>query len=91
VIILHVVAGSWGGSRLTTDEAVGPFLHLCTEEQLEGVLDRYFADAGPVTILEVDSTRLGDALVWEEGEPGEDFPHLYGPLEPEFVVATRQS
>ena len=90
MIILHVVAGSWDGERITTDETGGPFLHLCTEEQLEGVLEGYFASAGPVTVLEVDADRLGDALVWEEGEPGEDFPHLYGPLEPHHVVATRR-
>jgi len=90
VIILHVIAGSWDGAPISTDETGGRFLHLCTEDQLEGVLERYFADAGPVTVLEVDAERLGPDLVWEEGEPGEDFPHLYATLQPECVVATRR-
>ncbi|MGI8661691.1 MAG: DUF952 domain-containing protein [Acidimicrobiales bacterium] len=91
MIVLHVLSGSWDGSPITADETGEAFLHLCTEEQLEGVLEHYFAEAGPLTVLEVDAERLGAALVWEEGEPGVDFPHLYGPLAPEFVVATRRS
>ncbi|MEO7555382.1 MAG: DUF952 domain-containing protein, partial [Acidimicrobiales bacterium] len=90
VIILHVVAGQWDGGAISVDETGDPFLHLCTEEQLDGVLDRFSGSTGPITVLEVDSERLGDALVWEPGELGEDFPHLYGSLEPAHVLATRR-
>ena len=88
--ILHVVAGTWDGGPIATDELGDGFLHLCTEEQLEGELDRYFADVTDVTILEVDAAVLGDALVWEEGEPGELYPHLYATLPADAVLATRR-
>lgn len=40
-------------------------------------------------LLEIDSARLGAPVRFEEGEPGEDFPHLYGELNTDAVVNVR--
>ena len=71
-------------------ETVG-FLHLCTEAQLTGVLERFFAGAGALVILHVDDAGLSDVR-WELAAdvPGERFPHLYGPLPLEAVVQVEQ-
>jgi uncharacterized protein (DUF952 family) len=91
-MILHVIANEeWArvSARSHIVPAPAPFLHLCTESQLSGVLQRYFADADSLVALAVDEGRLGEALRWETGvDPvsgkqvagGEAFPHLYGPL-----------
>jgi glutathione S-transferase len=66
------------------------FVHLSTAAQWPGVLQRYYADhAGPLLLLAVDPDRLTAELRWEAPAPGspELFPHLYGPLDADAVVA----
>ncbi len=83
----HEEAVIAGALRPPSLDAMG-FVHLCTAGQLPGVLDRYYAGAVGLVVLHVDPARLPTgALVWEEGEPGEDFPHLYAPLPLGAVVA----
>ncbi len=66
------------------------FIHLSTAEQWPGVLRRFYGDheAGLV-LLTVDPALLTAPLRWEVGDPttGEEFPHLYGPLEVAAVTA----
>lgn len=66
------------------------FVHLSTGAQWPGVLERYYADhPGPLLLLTVDPDRLTAPLRWEAPAPGspELFPHLYGPLDTDAVVA----
>lgn len=91
-MIFHVIGrDEWGRlcDRGFIDPAPAPFLHLCTESQLSGVVERYFGDVDSLVALAVDEKSLGEALRWEAGvDPisgrqvvgGELFPHLYGPL-----------
>ena len=68
------------------------FVHCSTPGQLAGVLGRYYADHDrDLVLLTIDPDRLASPLVWEVGDPvtGEEFPHVYGPLTPDAVVATR--
>lgn len=56
------------------------FIHLCTREQLPGVVERYYQGRDDLILLTVSVDRLQD-LVWEDSTgSGERFPHLYGPL-----------
>jgi uncharacterized protein (DUF952 family) len=62
------------------------FLHAARREQVAGVLDRYYADAGePLVLLTIDTDLLD--VPWREDAVGEDtFPHVYGPLSPSAVT-----
>lgn len=63
------------------------FIHCCTREQMAGVCDRYFPDRAGLLVLKIEVQRLGADLRWEclPGS-GEEFPHLYGPLNLDAVV-----
>lgn len=57
------------------------FIHLCTRDQLDGVVDRYYRDRTDLILLTVRTDRLDAPLRWEDTTgSGERFPHLYGPL-----------
>jgi uncharacterized protein (DUF952 family) len=63
------------------------FIHLCTAEQVAGVLDRFYRGVDDLVMLHIDEQRVRAPIVFED-VPGADeqFPHLYGPLEPSAVV-----
>ncbi len=63
------------------------FIHCCSAAQLAGVLERYFSDASEVLLLTLDPALLGSPVRYEEGRPGEMFPHVYGPIELSAVLS----
>lgn len=69
------------------DDLRDGFIHLSTLAQLPGTLDKHYPHATDLHIAEVDLDALGPALRWEEARGGQRFPHLYGPLLLETVVA----
>jgi uncharacterized protein (DUF952 family) len=62
------------------------FIHLSTGAQLLRTASRFYAGQAGLLLLAVDEGRLAAELRYEEGEPGELFPHLYGPLNLDAVV-----
>lgn len=66
------------------------FIHASFEHQLAATHVRFFADAPPLLRLEIDPARLTAPLVLESAPGGHElFPHLYGPLNLEAVVAVK--
>ena len=64
------------------------FVHLCTPEQLDGVVDRYYRGRDDLVLLTVRTDRLDAPLVWEDTTgSGQDFPHVYGPIALTAVVS----
>ena len=64
------------------------FIHLSGTHQLEATYGRFYADLGHVVLLTIDPCQLpGDQLKWEAIPSGELFPHLYGPLPLDAVLA----
>jgi uncharacterized protein (DUF952 family) len=57
------------------------FVHCSTEAQVAGTIELHFADVDELRLLQVDLDRVEADLRWEEGRPGQLFPHLYRPLE----------
>lgn len=93
-----VAAGSYRVSTrgLTLDE-VG-FIHCSTPAQVEGVAARFYADITEpllVLVLNADAVREAGTDVRFEGgdgenaEGGELFPHIYGPIDPDWVIEAR--
>ena len=63
------------------------FIHLSGADQVVETARRFFAGVTGLTLLTVDPGRLGEALRWESSRGGALFPHLYGVLPVEAVVA----
>ncbi len=93
--IFHVTRqGDWiaavedGEYRLSTLErtlAEEGFIHCSTAEQVPGTLARFYQGLDDLVRLEIDPELVG-AEIRYEGDP-EAFPHLYGPLPVDAVVA----
>ena len=77
-------AGTYAGSAV--DRADG-FIHLSTAAQLAGTLEKHFAGATGLCLAAVDLAALGDAVRWEVSRGGDSFPHIYGALTLDAVIA----
>ncbi len=63
------------------------YIHLSTADQLTGTVDKHFAGRDDLHVVAVDLDANADTLRWEPSRGGAPFPHLYGPLLLETVVA----
>lgn len=63
------------------------FIHFSTPAQVQWVAERFYAGQADLVLLEVDPALLTAELRYEESEPGQWFPHLYGPLNLDAVRA----
>lgn len=63
------------------------YIHLSTADQLTETVDKHFAGRHDLHVAAVDLAANGDAVRWEPSRGGALFPHLYGPLLLETVVA----
>src|SRR5438105_9183926 len=63
------------------------FIHFSTRAQLPGTA-RFYDGLDDLVVLVVDPGRLDAPVRWEAPEPGaEAFPHVYGPIPVDAVVA----
>lgn len=95
-VILHVLAaddwataqanGSYGGDTLDRDG----FIHCCTPAQLAHVLATYFPGLRGLLALHIQPEDLAAELRWEESGPGSPYPHIYGPLNLDAVLAVQE-
>jgi glutathione S-transferase len=71
---------------LTLDE-VG-FIHCSDAEQVDGVARAFYGDVEDLVLLTIDTDRVGHEIrVEAAGAGNERFPHIYGPLAVDAVVA----
>jgi uncharacterized protein (DUF952 family) len=55
------------------------FIHCCLNEQLEGVLDRYFEGMQNLVKLQIETDLLTSPFYYEwSASVGDTFPHIYG-------------
>jgi len=90
-----VVAQGTGAYRISTLgrtlEQEG-FIHASREDQWRAVRTRFYADVPEdLVLLEIDPALLTSPVV-VEAVPGtdEEFPHIYGPINLDAVVATHE-
>lgn len=76
-------AGSYAADSLATEG----FIHFSTRDQALRVANALFQGRRDLVLLAVDPARLSAEVRYEESLPGEHFPHLYGPLNLDAVVA----
>ena len=93
-IIYHITSESaWeaalatGSYRATSLETEG-FIHCSDAGQVKGVLNRYFEGMDNLLQLVIDTDLLKHPLKYEISETLEEpFPHIYGPLNVDAVIA----
>ncbi len=78
-----VVEGRYRPSSLASEG----FIHLSAPRQVLATANRFYRETSDLLVLQIDEAGLGADLRWEEGEPGELFPHLYRALDPGEVLA----
>lgn len=76
--------GSFDGAPV--DQADG-YIHLSTAAQVAETLNRHFAGQTDLVIAAVDLDSLGETIRWEPSRGGDIFPHIYGPLTLDVVIA----
>ncbi|MFC0003716.1 DUF952 domain-containing protein [Micromonospora siamensis] len=76
--------GRFTGSAVDREDG---YLHFSAADQVVETARRHFGGATGLTLLTVDPARLGAALRWEASRGGALFPHLYGDLPVDAVVA----
>lgn len=96
-LILHITTReAWqtaakSGEYRADSLASQGFIHFSTPTQVVKVANALYADRDDLVLLVVDATQVADNLRWEPpdgpGTPGEQFPHLYAPLDVAAVVA----
>lgn len=91
-MIYHICAKSrWedgkahGAYEADTLEAEG-FMHASTINQVITVANAVFAGQSDLVFLVIDESRLTSDLKYETAGNGEDYPHLYGTLNPDAVI-----
>src|SRR5512138_2989515 len=71
------------------------FIHCSTGTQVLPVADKYYPGRGGLLVLTIEPARLSSDLKWEppsDGAPppgvpeGEQFPHIYGPINLDAIV-----
>ncbi len=62
------------------------FIHCCDQNQLAGVVNRYYQDVDDVHLMILDPDKLSSALIRENTVGGSElFPHVYGTINAEAV------
>ncbi len=63
------------------------YIHLSCGSQLAATWEKHFNGVNGLVLAAVDLSRLGDAVRWEPSRGGQLFPHIYGVLTMDAVVA----
>ena len=97
VALLHICgAAEWAAAQRDGEHRPeslhdAGFVHLSTPEQVHLPANRLYRGRTDLLLLRVDPDRLPAPVRWEPGVPTDPdsmmFPHLYGPLPVDAVIA----
>ena len=100
--IFHLaLASDWSAAQETGDYRISTlgctleqegFIHASRADQWRSTKQRFYADVpDQLVLLEIDPARLTSELrVDEVPEVDDSFPHIYGPLNLDAVVAVHE-
>ena len=96
-VIYHIAtAGDWkkaqeSGNYIHASLKDEGFIHCSLEEQIAGVLERYFAGMKDLVKLTIDTDKLHSKYVFDWSPSTADtYPHVYGPINVDAVTATER-
>lgn len=80
-----LASGEYRGDTLSTEG----FIHCSSAAQVHLPANAIARGRTDLVLLEIDEARLAAPVRWEPGEPGDTmtFPHVYGPIPTDAVVA----
>lgn len=71
--------------------AIEGFIHCSRQEQVKGVLHRYYSNQKDLLLLSIDENKLTAPLKYELAPSvNEAFPHIYGRLNTDAVTAVEE-
>jgi len=76
--------GTFSGAPVDLEDG---YIHMSTAAQLQETLDKHFAGQDGLWLAAVDLDALGESIKWEESRGGQLFPHIYGALPLDAVIA----
>ena len=75
--------GSYRGDTLETEG----FIHCSTIDQVLGPANTRFHGQQGLILLRIDSGKVQSSIIYEDCyESGDEFPHIYGPLNVDAVI-----
>jgi uncharacterized protein (DUF952 family) len=66
------------------------FIHCSFADQLDAVIERYYNDAKEIIVLEIDTDKLMSRTLNEPSTNNEIYPHIYGPINRDAIVAVKK-
>jgi uncharacterized protein (DUF952 family) len=76
-------AGAYTADSLATEG----FIHCSTQDQVAGVLDRYYKGQTNLVKLTIEKSKVTSPLIFELATSiNEVFPHIHGPINLSAVV-----
>jgi uncharacterized protein (DUF952 family) len=76
------------GAFIADSLAIEGFIHCSVEDQVAGVLDRYYKGQTGLVKLKIEKAKVERPLVFElAGSINEVFPHIHGPINLDAIVA----
>lgn len=90
--VFHITERSSFAAALETAVYEAPslsregFIHCSTRAQIALTLSRFYAGKSGLVLLCIDAERLSDQLRYEPAD-GDSFPHCYGKIPLELIVA----
>ena len=76
--------GSFDGAAVDLQDG---YIHLSTADQLTETVNKHFSGQTDLWVAVVDLAAQGGEVKWEKSRGGAKYPHLYGPLLLETVIA----
>ena len=68
------------------------YIHCSFAGQVTATAARFYGDVDEVVVLRIDPDRLTSPVVVEDlAGSGEEFPHVYGPIDVHAVVEARRA
>ena len=76
------------GAFISDSLAIEGFIHCSVEDQVAGVLDRYYKGQTGLVKLKIEKAKVERPLIFElAGSINEVFPHIHGPINLDAIVA----
>lgn len=95
-MLFHIAAKSdWdtrGGESYQPAGLAGEgFVHCSTASQLVRTANALFSGREDLLLITIEPSALTSALVWEDlYGAGEDFPHVYGPIDHDAIESVER-